>query len=207
MRRPSSYTHSDKGFTLVELLVVIMVLTILLAVVAPTLYPDGGPKLEGSTSLLVSEISAAQQLALRDKSPTELRLYSFDPPSRQALVSRAYRAYQTFRRNEEGQFVVHSNFTTLEDPIIILSDSQFSSIADLESQEAGDDFPLDTRARYVAFRFNGDGSTNLPKSSSDNWFITLASETSYSAEGSLPPDFITLQIDPVNGRVRTFRPE
>jgi len=58
--------------------------------------------------------------------------------------------------------------------------------------------------RYVAFRFQPDGSTNLaPKTS---WYVTLHQLKDKVTGKIPPPNFFTLQIDPVSGTTRPFRP-
>jgi hypothetical protein len=57
---------------------------------------------------------------------------------------------------------------------------------------------------YVAFRFQPDGSTNLaPKT---NWYVTLRQLKDKVTGRIPPPNFFTLQVDPVSGTTRPFRP-
>ena len=63
---------------------------------------------------------------------------------------------------------------------------------------------------YVYFRFLPDGSTNLPlKSNTDPngaWFVTLQNINDPAQPATPPPNFYTLQIDPVSGTIKQFRP-
>ncbi|MEP6671090.1 MAG: Verru_Chthon cassette protein D [Chthoniobacter sp.] len=63
---------------------------------------------------------------------------------------------------------------------------------------------------FVWFRFMPDGSTNLPaRSNSDPngaWFITLLNMNDPTTGNTPPPNFFTIQIDPVSGSMKQFRP-
>ena len=63
---------------------------------------------------------------------------------------------------------------------------------------------------YVAFRFLPDGSTNLPgKSATDAngaWFVTLQNINDKPVGTTPPNNFYTLQVDPVSGTLKQFRP-
>lgn len=63
---------------------------------------------------------------------------------------------------------------------------------------------------YVYFRFMPDGSTNLPtKSSTDAngaWYVTLQNINDPAQATTPPPNFYTVQIDPVSGAMKQFRP-
>jgi uncharacterized protein (TIGR02596 family) len=67
-----------------------------------------------------------------------------------------------------------------------------------------------TNYDFVWFRFLPDGSTNLPlKSNSDAngaWFVTLQNLTDPVNPPKPPANFFTLQIDPVSGAIKHFRP-
>lgn len=67
----------------------------------------------------------------------------------------------------------------------------------------------------ISFRFLPDGSTDLPKldtkldgsqSSTAAWFLTLHDVTDKAAADGPPKDFFTIQVDPVNGNIHTYRP-
>ena len=59
--------------------------------------------------------------------------------------------------------------------------------------------------RFVAFRFLANGSTNL--SPSVQWYMTLrVLKDPIVNGGQMPANFFTLQIDPVSGSMKNFRP-
>jgi uncharacterized protein (TIGR02596 family) len=64
---------------------------------------------------------------------------------------------------------------------------------------------------YIWFRFLPDGSTNLPPTGSHSdpsgaWCITLQNLTDPPAGNTPPRNFFTIQIDPVSGTIKPFRP-
>jgi hypothetical protein len=58
--------------------------------------------------------------------------------------------------------------------------------------------------QYCSFRFLPDGSTNLLPTKS--WYITVHLLTDKVNSELPPPNFFTLQIDPVSGTTKSYRP-
>jgi uncharacterized protein (TIGR02596 family) len=69
---------------------------------------------------------------------------------------------------------------------------------------------IGTNYDYVYFHFMPDGSTNLPtRSSTDTngaWCVTLQNINDPAQPTTPPPNYFTLQIDPVSGTMKQFRP-
>jgi hypothetical protein len=59
--------------------------------------------------------------------------------------------------------------------------------------------------RYVALRFQPDGSTDLLPTGG-SWFLTVHDEIAGDALAQPPADFSTIEIDPLNGSLKFFRP-
>jgi len=68
--------------------------------------------------------------------------------------------------------------------------------------------------KSVSFRFLPDGSTDLPKldtrldgsgSAAAAWFLTLHDVTDQPTAGGAPKDFFTIQVDPLNGNIHSYR--
>jgi hypothetical protein len=57
-------------------------------------------------------------------------------------------------------------------------------------------------------RFQPSGGTPLKAATtgSDSWFVSLVSENDHPLANKPAANFVTIQIDPVNGRVKVFRP-
>lgn len=58
--------------------------------------------------------------------------------------------------------------------------------------------------RYIACQIRPDGRTNLPRGPGRTTALTLIVESAQGVPFSLPPDYRTLVIDPLNGSVRTY---
>ncbi len=63
-------------------------------------------------------------------------------------------------------------------------------------------------AEYCAVEFAADGSAKLdPKGASgDKWFVSLKVEGEKTVGGMPGKNFITIMLDPVTGRLKTFQP-
>lgn len=85
-----------------------------------------------------------------------------------------------------------------------------SSVA--QSAVAGTDpsiFKVGTTYSYLAFQIEPDGSTNLNQADAiSSLYITLhqLSNGDPVAKASLPKNYFTIQVDPANGHVNTYRP-
>ena len=90
----------------------------------------------------------------------------------------------------------------------------WSSILDPQTNSQGADQSLpegfempraldSASARNSVFQFRPDGSTNL--SGNRQWTLTLLHEKD-TARTELPPNFVSIVIDPLNGRVHTLSP-
>jgi len=128
-----------------------------------------------------------------------------------------------------GDNAIHKSIDgvhVLEAPIVISEAPGLSPLLRDTSRllldaDANDGFPAESNCRYAVFRFEPDGSTDLPAWPLDNedeqWFVTLVQENDVptpapgetpSADEDLvvPPDFVVVQVDPLTGQVRTLRP-
>ena len=103
-----------------------------------------------------------------------------------------------------------SKIERLPEGIIMLNEDQYSTL--LTSQKMIREtrnvrIPDSEDGEYYAFHFRPDGSTTLPKTGNDLWYLTLVNEADViSSVGGLPPNFVTLQVDAHNGSVREFQP-
>lgn len=212
---------SVAGFSLAELLVVISVIAFLLAMAAPNIFSlMRSSELATQGDMFRNWLTLAQQKALSTNSDVEVRIYKFQDLDN-AQPTAEYRAMQFFQYNPEGELVPISEIYTLNDPLIfgtsstkgcnlssILQRGTEKNISDLNSFGAGIQ-----EVSYRSFRFHPDGSTNLniERASSDNverknWYITLIEERPDGAQSGEIYNFFSVQIDPFNGSIRTFRP-
>lgn len=213
---------SRKGFSLVEMLIVLTVLGILFAISAPNLFTMmQATSLSSEGSFLRNQLTQAQQLALSQNTDVEVRFFKMADESAAELVEE-YRGFQYFQYNASGELIPVSKFYRIRPPVIISED--FSTLlktksnTDSSSQEYGFMAPTkgqyiiptgnaEVSADYVAFRFRPDGSTDLPgkAGTTDTWYLTLL-QGGTAGVSRLPDNYFTIQVDPFNGRLGVYRP-
>ena len=205
----------SRGFTLVELLTVIVIMALLIVMVAPNVFQAlSGTSLTTAGDLVRNKLTQAQQEAIAKNTPVEVRFYKYTDRDYSEDGDQV-RAIQLFRLQNDpvNPFVRIEEPTYLEGGVVLSSKvltpsgelpDAMSSFTDFDSP---DDEGYCTRstngASYWAFRFYPDGSTNLP--GNRVWYYTALSALDEQREET-PKNFYTIQIDPLTGAVRTFRP-
>ena len=210
-----------RGFSLVELLIVLTVLGVLFAIAAPNLFTlMQSTSLSSEGNLVRNKLTQAQQMALSKNSDVEVRFFKMADPGA-AELEEQFRGFQFYQFNETGQMVPITKFFRVRPPVVI--SEQFSTLLspDANSDDDGKAFgfispssgnsevPLGDEmvpTEYISFRFRPDGSTDLPgrTGNDDTWYLTLVQGT--GAETGLPPNHYIVQIEPFNGRIGVFRP-
>ena len=206
------------AFSLIELIVVISIIAIIVtfSVPAVTGILRGSTMTQGS-QILTDQISFARQRALSRNLPVEVRFYQYADPEAPGEkltdpTTGQWRGMQLFEVVESGVAVPIDKLQQFPGTVIITSRFTFSSIISgtgqtIKAAAASDpELPrgIGRNYKYASFRFLQDGSTNLAPTGS--WFVTIHN-VSDQPSGTTPPiNFFTLQIDPVSGSVKGFRP-
>lgn len=214
-------TNRRAAFTLVELLVVILIIAIIARFAVPAVTGIlRGSAITQSSQMLTDQFSLARQQALSRNRAIEMRIYQFADPEipGEAVATTTtwqYRGFQMFEVLESGSAVPLASVQRLPGAVIIDPAATFSSIIAGTGQTAkvpvaAKDPELPRRIgrnyKYVSFRFQPDGSTNLSPTLAGGWFLTIRNLTDKPV-GSVPPaNFFTLQLDPVSGSTKGFRP-
>ena len=215
------------AFSLIELVVVIAII----AIIATFTVPAASTILRGSaitqaSQTLTDQISLARQMALSRNRAVEVRFYQYADPEApgetlNSPTTGQWRGIQLFEVVESGVAVPLDKAQRLPISVVMnkgdTSDKTLSSLITC----AGTNTPKITAAgatdpelprgvakkyNYVAFRFLQDGSTNLSPAQAGGWFVTIHNLTPPVTGNTPPPNFFTLQIDPVSGSIKGFRP-
>ena len=207
----STHHHSSRqAFTLIEVLLVVLIIGTLVGITAPAIRGAvTASRLRDSAASISSELFEAQQLAISLGTETEVRFYQL-PDLVAADPAPLLRKVQVFAlgqppngpqagANQGGVFVPAGPPHSLNSSLVISPASTFSSIVNLGFQTD----KSDRQGRFVAFRFHADGSTDLTPQK--EWFLTVLEHKAGVAPVK-PANFVTLQIDPASGRVRSFQP-
>ena len=197
------------GFTLVEMIAVMAVIIVALALVTPAVSTIlVGNKLTQASDNLQSQLTLARETAIAQNRQVEVRFYQYVDPSSPGTSS-TYNALQAFSVNG-SVYTALEKVQALPTKIIIDSGTTLSSLwsssTALNSSATGQTGVPGVRAySYMAVRFRPDGSTNLPPTGGP-WFLTLHDALKGDKMATPPPNFITLEIDPVSGELTVFRP-
>ncbi len=225
MRTHSSY---NRAFSLLELLAVIFIIGIIAVFVTPV----AGTLLRGShlsqaEQILTDQVKLGRQQALIKNHNVQVRFIRYgDPetPGERANdpTTGFYRAIQLMEVLDNGAVVPLDKPQVL--PVsVIVNPGTFSTLVsnpamqpstharrDKAADGSGGDPQLargvDWNYDFVSFRFRPDGTTTLDSNSGIVWCITLQNFTDPKTGATLPANFVTLQLDPVSGTVRLFRP-
>lgn len=204
-----THTHKNRqhGFTIVELIIVVAIASMLLAFSTPYVLSSlQATSLTSSGDMLMHKISQAQQRALTENRPVALQFYFYDKEGIEAC-----HAVQLVSVDP-----VTNVAASLEEPVywsegrtvLVSGDLSpvFAEIAPADKGEAEFE-PFSSRgATFFRVRFYPGGSTSLSVPLRQA-YVTLVGSNNYQEEMSEPPsNYYTVQIDPVAGRVRSYRP-
>ncbi len=200
------------GFTLIELLAVRVIMSLLFALAAPAvLNALGATSLSTAGDLVRNKLTQAQQEAIAKNTPVEVRFYYYEDRDYEGFGERV-RAFQMFQltNDPENPIVRLSEPVYLEGGIVLSADTDLSRFPDFAGEDTEGYCTRATpsgSATYWRFRFLPDGSTDLP--GNDRWFWTALDdreEERVQGGGETPANFYTIQLDPLTGSARTFRP-
>lgn len=186
------------GFSLLELLAVMAVVIVLCSLAAASI--SGilmGSNLTRAGNLVADQCTLARQEAVTRNRNVEVRFFYLP---REA--SPAWRGMQVVRIEENGNQVPVGKLLVLPEGILISASETLSPL-----MMAGDPIlgtvenPTYGTLSYRAFRFRPNGSTGGALGAGN--FLTLCAAT---AQGSPPANFCTVQVNPVTGKITTYRP-
>lgn len=210
MGRRGLWQISRRGFTLVEMLVVMTIVTLLMSLVVPI---AGGVSKANQLSMgiqtVVSELGVARQSALTQNRVVEVRFYKFASTERLADAPEVA-ALQTFIFDATNMIARPlAEVKHLPNGAVISDVASLSSII-TDPQLKNNWTTLDPKLplprgiyddyQVYSLRFRPDGSTDL---GSGEWFLTIHG---VNESGNPPPNHAAIQIDSFNGSMRLYRP-
>jgi len=203
------------GFSLMEMLLVLGLVSALMAIgLMGTRKNWESQEVKASALKLAADLAMAPQLAAKLNRTVEIRFYKFVDPAI-AHPMPQFRGYQLLERVEweNGPFALGMKsaplyeMQRLEGTTIMANYTRYSTLLPPGQETAfvpGYDPDLHVGPySYVAVEYRPDGTTNLPKTTGEPWFVTLTVVSWLDSMG-LPTIFQCLGIDPSNGAVKIY---
>lgn len=205
--RPALPRFVQRGFSLVEMIVVTAIIAMMFAFAVPyTLGVLQAANLTSAGDTLMQKIAFAQQRALTSNQPVALDFYLYTKDEIKGCHAIQLASYDP----------VTSQTTALEPPIYwgdqnaILLEGTLSPMFDAAQtsttgQAVQNPFQsLGATFHRIIFYPNGSTSLRVPLRTA---YVTLISTKNYKPDLSdPPPNYYTIQVDPVTGRGHSYRP-
>lgn len=216
----SPLKRSTSGFSLVEMIVVVGIIAVIAAFAVPAANTIiRGSQISQASQLVTDQISLARQMALTKNRSVEVRFYRYadsEQPGEdiEKPETGKFRAIQLFEIQENGVAIAIGKITRLPMSVVI-NDGKLTTLIDTEGNssqkpkepvDADPELPRGVKKKYEysSFRFLPDGSTNLPVTKT--WYATIHAITDIVDSDTPPPNFFTIQVDPVSGTTKSYRP-
>lgn len=191
------------GFSLVEMLVVIAIIALLAVLTIPAFQSIAfGSSLARGGQMVADQLALARQLAASRNGQVQVRVIWLpgNPPG--------YQAMQLWGQGSTPEeFLPLSQMAVLPEGVAVASNAVLSPLLNdsgLVSIQDSAVFGGRGRLDYRGFRFKAGGRTDLPYNAS-NAFLTVVAARD-AGKSALPDNYCLVQIDPVSGRVKTYRP-
>lgn len=205
------------AFTLIELLAVVAVIGIIAALVMPSVTSiNRAQSITSGAASLIDELATARQTALAQNRVVEVRFYKrTENPGLEDGSTAKFRSFNTVIYDEQVRTSRPlTAIQTLPARVVVLDDEQFSTLmrpytSTVPPRTLRQETLPEGKVDYQAIRFRPTGGTDLSPAGApndDKWFLSVASENDAVVDGKPGRNFATLMLDPVAGRVRTFRP-
>jgi uncharacterized protein (TIGR02596 family) len=232
-------TFRARAFTLIEMLAVLGIIGVVAAIATPAvLGVINSTRITQAGDELSGLISQAQQIAVSESRPVEVRMYRMrdgravgdDAAARYRgiMIVKYYQAGEPDPRTATGialssplAVADFGGIYRLPSGVEIADSTTLSSMMDLPEVAAsgrggrdsaeivtkrGSEFTTMDLPEAVAYRSFLCLPESTDLSASDTWFVTLIQNSERERSASELKNFYTIQIEPVTGRLMSYRP-
>jgi uncharacterized protein (TIGR02596 family) len=192
----------DRAFSLVELLVVVAIIAAVSVLAFPAITSvTNGSALTRAGQMVADQFALARQEATGKNRDVQVRfVWKAGQPD-------GWRGIQLWAAapNDVTDYRPMTRIAWLPEGTLISDVSTMSPLIDGPTMpETNAVFPGRGLTKYCGFRFRAGGGTDLSFNTSSN-FVTVVHDHDAAATVA-PANYAVVQVDPVNGRVRTYRP-
>lgn len=206
MKTHTAPATRSAAFTLIEMMAAVMIIALIIGIVTPTLVQVmESNRLSQTGQGLLYKISMGRQLAQTENRPIELRFYRYNDEN----GSLGYHATQLFYYDETANEREAADSPFYFSSGIMIAEKDLSPLLGTNAEEApfAQLEPFKSRqAQYQRVVFYPNGSTNINAALSDAYVTLAYTRDAEMASNETPKNFYTIQIDPVNGSTKTYRP-
>lgn len=197
-----------QGFSLVEMVVVVAIAALLFTFATPyTLGAIQAASLTSAGDSLLQKLSLAQQRAVTENKPVGVDLYYYSKDGMtgcHAMQLISYDPVTSTAKPLEAPVYWSEGRAVLVDGVLspIFTGTLAASDTGAATQPPFSD--LEATFKRILFYPNGSTSLRVPLR---NAYLTFVSIQNYQEKmESPPPNYYTVQVDPVTGRTRSYRP-